>query len=631
MGLTSYRSGLSEYTISTSSGSLVKSEYTQSNSDRRVWSTADGIGSHSISYNNQFAQNGSGRTVTGSTSMSSSMSGVYLSGAFGLYSYTNQYHAEDGTTDGTDNGTYSAGNTLISSVQYFLPYGTAAVITGYSVSSPSSYYVDTTAASYDSDYDSPSYIIVSTALTSGTGTDTSTYASTAYDSTSYTYRTVTYLTRAGTSYVGQTISYLRGAHHAVPVISAGDNEVLRLQTATGSAGVSAQDDIVGASFLQTTLSAAVFSGVSGTPYVGTNATRTITSSIISYGTITITVSEYTNISVTRQSFDGWVGGSETQMGYLYGATTSTRTQRTGVAATSTRTQVGGARAYTTHYLLQFTDIFYDTITGINSAGGSVVYAIATPYTTPVWASYVNYTGSPGETVTTKKSPSQPFGWGGGLAGADLSRIERAGGYQSPAHMGSTGDQGKSISAASSFFIGAYNTGVGSPEGLIAPFLTCGNTAETSNSVYSFSFGATDCSVTASRTESSISSVGTVTNSYTTATVTSFTVEISAAGVANSFQCIGLAAASVEGRTIAGGAHAWTGGQQHVTINGGYGRRYTLGDSAGTTSYKEIGTASIATANLGSSIIAVEAFKAGVPSPLLAAGLPNVLTFAYSET
>jgi hypothetical protein len=113
-------------------------------------------------------------------------------------------------------------------------------------------------------------------------------------------------------------------------------------------------------------------------------------------------------------------------------------------------------------------------------------------------------------------------------------------------------------------------------------------------------------------------------------VTSFTVEISAAGAANSFQSVGLAA-SVDGRTIAGGAHAWTGGQQHVTINGGYGRRYTLGDGAGTTSYKETGTASIATANLGSSIIAVEGFKAGVPSPLLAAGLPNVLTFAYSET
>jgi len=64
---------------------------------------------------------------------------------------------------------------------------------------------------------------------------------------------------------------------------------------------------------------------------------------------------------------------------------------------------------------------------------------------------------------------------------------------------------------------------------------------------------------------------------------------------------------------------------------GFGWRYTLGDAAGTTSYKEIRTTPIATAALGSGIIAAETFRAGVPSPYLQAGLPPVLTFAYSET
>jgi hypothetical protein len=100
------------------------------------------------------------------------------------------------------------------------------------------------------------------------------------------------------------------------------------------------------------------------------------------------------------------------------------------------------------------------------------------------------------------------------------------------------------------------------------------------------------------------------------------------GAADSFNSSGVSGLT-RSRTVAGGAHAWTGEQQNATLGGGYGWRYTLGDNLGTTSFIETRTVSIATAALGSSVIAAETFKAGVPSPQLTAGLPNILTFAYS--
>ena len=643
-GFTSYRSGL--YGLTLSSSSVSYSQTSTGGSTNSYSASGSTLGRSEISagiytYSNSFSQVSAGGYIyggvqDGSASGSAIYTEAYLSSNKVTFGLTTFSQGASGTTVGTDLPTTSGSNLFTNAGTGFLQNGTAAITTSYTLASYTSGYNTTTTASYDSDYDSPSYIIVSTELTSSTNTatssaasDTITYVSTTLDTTGYTYLAITNLTRAGSSYVGQTTSYIVGDQYKTPVIGAGSDQVLRMQTTTGSVGISGQDDVLGASFLQTTLNSAVFSGSSGTPYASTSTTNTVTYFQLAYGTITLTVSENTYITVTQQAFDGWIGGTETQENYAYGATTSTRTQLTGAIATSSRTN-NGARGYTTHALLQLTSFFADTVSGINSVGGSAVYAVSKAYLVPEWVSFVDYTGVPGETVTTKRSPASPFGWeGGGVAG--MSRLERAGGYQAPAHIGSTGDQGKSIGAASSFFIGAYNTGVGCPADIRTPFLTYGSTAETSDSVYSFNFGSTDCSVTASRTASSISSVGTVTNSYTTATVTSFTAVITLAGVANSFNAIELAAASIDGRTVAGGAHAWAGGQQHATLEGGYGWRYTIGNAAGTTSFKETRTLSVATAAMGSSILAAETFRAGLPSPALQAGLPSVIVFAYTAT
>lgn len=297
----------------------------------------------------------------------------------------------------------------------------------------------------------------------------------------------------------------------------------------------------------------------------------------------------------------------------------------GETATTSRT-VTADRSLIGYQSLVLTSFFAETIAGINSLGDSAAYAIVKTYAVPQWFTYASWEGQIGETVTKYRSPAAVFAYEG-YGELALTRLNRSGGYQSPSHLGSTGSQGASISAASSFYIGSNNLGIGSPADLLTPFLTAGSTAQTSNSVYSFSLGATDCSVTAVRTESSVSSVGTATSSYTTGTTASFTASFSLGGVADVFQSSNLVSA-LSDVAIAGGPHAWTGGQQHATLSGGYGWRYTIGDSAGTTSYKETRTASVATAALGSSIIAAETFRAGLASPLLQAGLPSVLTFAY---
>jgi len=553
----------------------------------------------------------------------------------GSNAYTSYFSGNSGFTRSVGSSRLTSGSASSVYTSSYLSYfpvslgGSSTVTTGYIGSSTLSLCKDSAIASYNSDYDSPSYVIVSTALTSGTGTNTYTYASTTNETTDYTYVTVSYVTRSTTNYVAQTASYLVGSNHAVPVISADYSEFLRIQTATGSTGVSKLDELVGNSFLQTTLNSAIYSYSKGAPHALTAKSNTVSVPYLVVGTSTITVSAYTYITVTQQAFDGWIGGTATQETYLSGATTITQTIPTYANSIYTYT-AGGEWAYTAYQQFLTASQFSDTITGINESGGSVVYPIVHSYLRKWVSSYLNYEGGPGLSVTKKYSPSTPF-FNEIAGGLQLLRADRFGGYQAPSHMGSNGDQGKSISAASSFYIGTYNIGLGSPANLFTPFLTGGESAFTSNSFYSFSFGGTNCSVTAARTESSTTLVGTITNSYTTETITFFTVDISAKGIGDSFCNFNHAQSYVSNRIVAGGAHAWTGGQQNATLTNAFAWRYTIGDGLSTTSYKQVNESPISTTSLGSSIMAAETFRAGTPAQDLREGLPEVLTFAYSDT
>lgn len=487
---------------------------------------------------------------------------------------------------------------------------TSADATTYVTASSSSNY---TASTTQAD---SSFQINSTALTSGTGTATVTYASTTEVSVATTITTTTALTRASTYYSAQFGTYVIGSFHTIQIVSAEDGEVLRLVTTTGSSGVSDRSQIYGPTFLQTTLSTAQYSGSLGSPYATTITPRTINRLAASFGALlTFTLSDLTEITVTRQLFDGWVGGTNTQSETISGVTTFTAEQDEIVIYTVTSADAGEIAA-TSYSSFAIYSTQLETITGINSLGGSAEYTVQNFIYETIYRSELVYVGAPGYSFTTKRSPDG-FAISQFIGQVSISRIERAGGYQSPHAIGSTGPQGASISAASSFYIGG-NIGTGSPDGLLTPFLTVASTAATSNSSYSFSFGPTNCSVTALRTDTSSS------------TLTTFTASISATSAADTFTVNDqYAPPDIPVPSVVGGPHAWTGGQQHATINGGYGIRYTLGDSLGTTSSRETLTAPFSTRALGSSILGLECFEMLKPSPGLKLGIPFFSTFAYS--
>jgi hypothetical protein len=332
------------------------------------------------------------------------------------------------------------------------------------------------------------------------------------------------------------------------------------------------------------------------------------------------MSAITEITVTRQVFDGWIGGTSTESVTISGCTTETALVGA-VSIYGVTHAVTGEIAFTNYSTFNSYSFLTETILGINSLGASAEYTVATPVYSLVLRSWVNYSGAPGYTYTTKRSPLGNVSENG--AGVQISRLERAGGYQSPHALGSTGAQGASISAASTFYIGSNNIGVGSPVDLLTPFLTSASTAETNNSKYSFSFGSTNCSVTALKTDSSSS------------TLTTFTASIFATSAADTFTIndqiydeIPPISSYPYIPSVVGGAHAWTGGRQDATIYG-HGVRYTIGDSLGTTSYRETITGEGSTKSLGSSVLALEGFLMAHPSPILQPGLPYVEVFPYS--
>lgn len=584
--------------------------FTYQNGATYIYKYSNGLrsNSHSASFNNA----GPSYLATGTEFGSSTEN--YLSGFYAVESYTFQRGTGSTATVGTDTvGTNSETNTNDTRLRG-LSAGTLAVTTGYVLGTQNAFVRVDSVKEYNSDYDSPRYIIVSTQLTNGTGTDAVIYVSTTYQTESYTYLTSEIDIRVIDFWSAQTTSYIRFAYHEVPVVSALEMEFLCLQTATGSTGVSDGNQLLGNTFYQTTLGDVLSTFIAGAPYANTSKTNTIYQPVVTLGTITCTVSTLTQVVLTEQSFNGWIGGTNTRQISRTGLSTRTQEQTTAGVSFLPYT-IRREWPVKTYIPVLKVSIFSETITGINALGGSAIYAdVQTPIEYTEWSSYFSYEGFPGQSVTKKLNPRSAF-WGFVFGAASLYRLERYGGFQKPLALGSTAEQGVGLSAASSFFVGFQNTITGSPKGIITPAVKQ-STASTSNSRYSFNLDSSACSVTR------------VVSNYTASTATSdqFTVTIDLIANANSF--VNTDNSMLFGNvTVVGGPHAWTGGQQKVTSFYECGYRYTIGDALGTTSYKQT-QARFSTQQINGSIMAVDTFSAGLPYPILSEGNNSVLAFPH---
>jgi hypothetical protein len=257
-------------------------------------------------------------------------------------------------------------------------------------------------------------------------------------------------------------------------------------------------------------------------------------------------------------------------------------------------------------------VFSDTITGLNDTGGQTEHAVE--HLAPTTSTFVTTMFPVGDRPSYDSANfgisvtefTSPGGAGYQLLAivpeARLSRLERAFGYQHASDLGPDGGRGASITANSSFFIGTGNYVQCDPNGVLLPAPTV-STASTSNSSYSFALGSPgQWSVTALRTDTSSS------------TLTIFTATVGTGGAAEVF--INQSADWYEG--VLGGANALTGIPQIITFKVAEGEevwgereagwKYTLKDESSTTAYTTH-LAPYTTANIGTSMIALESFSA----------------------
>ncbi len=515
-------------------------------------------------------------------------------------------------------------------------------------------------------------IITSSEGSSTTGTNSYTYATTAYSARSYTYVGLTYLSTVTTTLVAQTTGYLRGAKHLIPVVSALANEYLRVASVSRSDIVDASE-LYGSPVTLTTFDSAVYSGSNGSPFTestvsqtytaiartgasstdsGTVETRTATFGALthevtypaySFSTSTYVTSTYRSMYVTQQDFDGWIGGTKTQRRFLQGATSTTAAIGITGTVLSSESVIGAMSsvAYQSFNSIVFKN---STVIGLAANGSTNSFVIQMPVNIPFWTTYQTWFGGAGQSVTTFRSPINNNFAGGS---ANLTRVVRGPGFQA-APFGSSAPMGASLNAGSSFFAGYGPLGVGSPRSLSTPSANF-TTAQTSDSIYTISVGSDGVyAVTAYRTESSVSTTGlrstsrsgsatvsgsysTGTQSYVTGTLTTFTANVSVAGVGEVFDSSAVYGVYSSNRTIVGGAHAHTGGVQDAELIGACGWRYTIGDGTSTTSYKTTSSDSHGILSLDSSILAVETFSAGLANPVLFQGLPYYSVVPYSST
>ena len=671
----SYDAGDYYYTKAYTSGSTFESGATSTGGVFNSSTSRTDYSSYSWQAHRVLANGGSGFTETASYSSSQSygetLMGTFIYQEVGIteeWSYSVHGTATDQITTVTFDTaghsssftTVQSGETISSDSSSYTTTGTGTRAAGTSTVG-TLISVGTTSALYryvSTTTELESMVTGSTESTTtrsnSTTTITGTIATTTESTATYTAPTASYDSTTGTTYISESTTYVVGASYRALVLSAYPSEILRAITATATGAVDL-DSILGPTFTGSTFDSALFSGSQGVPFSESTATRTATRAATTYSTVTATVSTGTSVTITEQSFRGHIPplSSQTVTRRLSGRTSTTRTYQQAGTSASTYTATG-ARTSADWQLTTCNSFVPETITALLSSGGTSSIAVQFPYVASAWTSFIAWSGSAGQTVSTYRSPA--FGlYNSGAGVAAVTRMERAYGFQSPAAMGSTGGHGHSLSAAHSFYIGAANLGTASPQSLRIPVIpmalsygTAGDrrysqpfTTKTVDSFYSFRLGpAAVWSVTTARTISTtVSATTTAASSATTSTTvsaslytdrTAFTQSVSAVTNADQFNSATPSAVYAIGRTVAGGAHAYVGGDQALVLSAGHGFRYTLRDSSSHTTTKTILSVPYTALPLGSQIAGVETFDAGLGSPAVTVGLPNYSTFDYSS-
>jgi hypothetical protein len=452
----------------------------------------------------------------------------------------------------------------------------------------------------------------------------SSLSSTESASQTYTETISSYDTRATTEVAYVTDSYITGANHIQAVWRADQNEYFRHVTAIAPA-LTGLTDVLGPTVNQLTVSAAAGQISYGAAVGALFSTFTSNLGADDVST-TLTTTTLTYAPITVGASDGWIGGTATSQEYASGIFTSTAVSILPLQLSTVTVTVTARLTYSTKSVVTLSYVFSDTITGLNSTGGSAVHSvehIAMTVTTfdatltangdAGSASYAHF----GYSATLFTSPLKPFA--GGTPTANMSRLERAFGFQHASSIGPGGGRGGSISANSSFFIGTDNYVMGDPNFVIVPAPVI-STASTSNSSFSFSQGASQWDVTALRTDTSSS------------TLITFTASVGTAGASEFFKnCSAYAWSFGESATILGGPNALAGVPQKVSFGGlaAAGWKYTLQDSLGTTAYTTHLEA-YTTANIGTSMIALESFSAAPAHGLAGFGPISFMTLPFNQ-
>lgn len=594
------RDGAGGYTISSSLDSASPFNYTLSANGRSTLGAGGVTGSRSGStYGNyvvagnsiSFIEHGHWTGLTVSTQSSSRIS-------------ESPPFAESSSAAGTTSTATTFSTSSSSSTSFTLAAQTAVTSVGEVASTVSGIRVATTVSA------TSTYVVSTTG-----GWPDSTYPSTTTSSASYARDTTTAITVATTGYSSYTATYLSLTAHLVPCLRALPGEVLRMRNATASVVVDASA-LLGPSFADTTLTGAAYSGEQTSPSADSSVTRTLTAFVATTTTTVMTVAAATNISVVEQEFSGDlpIPASATVERWLNGQTTTTTTAILQGMDTTTSTQSGLGWSEVGYQLRSSISLATAPCVLLNTAGGTEAGVVQRTVQSLEWATVESWFGAAGESATTYRSPAVGLFAASGAGAAVLTRMERVGGFQSPAELGSAAAQGAGLTAGTGWHIGVGNQGSVGPNGLVAPVLMSGSTAASSDSSYTFVL--------------SPAGVWSITSASTTSS-DSYTASVSLLSAADRFGRFALHAVTRNSVSVAGGAHAYTAGAQTATLGGGWGWRYTLGDEFSTYSDKVLLSDSWTLIDLGSSVIAAETYSAGLATPVLATGLPAVHVRPFS--
>jgi len=561
-----------EYQFSDSVGIVSHSIETHNGSASYFFKT-DYIGGETASYYYSYI------TVENGGMTLSQRYGTYI-GTFPFTTFTYSTQVDTAST-GITNTYYTSSTYLIST----LSANTSTAL--FSVES--NIRVSTTETQYTTQ-------IISTILSSDTGTDTSTYVSTSYDNTTWTITTVGI--SPITSFVPQGVSstYSPNYQYIAPVISALPSEYLFEFKTTANGFLAASSDLE--EFRVKTFGSWKFSGSEGSPFtlsIGTDSSsnfhHTVTYFLALASTIAQNSSKNLFATVTQYGFNGEIPTPEslsyTQVISLPTPTTTAFNIQNITTSTAT---ASGARTYS-----KWTKLTFDTTTSINKIGwdqnqNSYLFTMASLINSYSIVSYASWRGNAGETVSTYASPA---GWNINTSVGNMTqeRLRLIGGYQG-SEIGSNQNVGKYLDALISFYIG-YQSAQGARESNNTP-VDYSTSATTSDSSYFFSLGS---------------------NSYWSVTVladittTSFSANVATIGGNG-----GYFALENNGGTQAGGGFPHENQVQYATLSNALDWRYTLRDSAGTSSYSTQLNVSFFTLDISSKIMAIQGLPATIASP-----------------